>query len=171
VNVLREIGAASRYVHIASHGHFRPDSPMFSGVRLGDEYLDVYDLYQLHLPCELVTLSGCGTGLNVLAKGDELLGLERGLLFAGAKCVLLTMWDIHDASTALLMPLFYQALQQHGDKVEALRHAQQSIRSSFPHPYHWAAFVLAGNPFCRPASKVSQPVYQTGDELDFRSRG
>src|SRR6266581_515015 len=58
--------------------------PSFSAFRLGESYLSLYDLYQLHLQADLVTLSGCATGLNVVAAGDELLGLIRGLLFAGA---------------------------------------------------------------------------------------
>ena len=60
--VLRTSGRDSRIVHIASHGHFRPENPMFSGIRLGDTYLNVYDLYRLRLRADLVTLSGCATG-------------------------------------------------------------------------------------------------------------
>ena len=81
--VLREKGADSRFVHIATHGWFRQDNPMFSSISLGDSHLNLFDLYQLNLPCELVTLSGCGTGLNMVVGGDELLGLVRGLLYAG----------------------------------------------------------------------------------------
>jgi CHAT domain-containing protein len=82
--VLREKGAGSRFLHIAAHGFFRPDNPMFSGIRLGDSYLTLYDLYNLKLPAEMITLSACVTGLNVIAAGDELLGLARGLFRAGA---------------------------------------------------------------------------------------
>lgn len=145
VSVLRDKGPSSRYIHIASHGHFRSDSPLFSGVMLGREHLDVYDLYQLRLPAELVTLSGCGTGLNVLAKGDEQLGIERGLLYAGAQCLLLTMWDVHDGSAAAFIRLFYEGLTAHGDKGVALRQAQRRLREQYPHPYDWAPFVLVGN--------------------------
>ena len=63
--VLREKGAQSRFVHIATHGWFRQDNPMFSSISLGDSQLNLFDLYQLALPCELVTLSGCGTGLDI----------------------------------------------------------------------------------------------------------
>ena len=82
---LRTKGVESRLIHIATHGTFRQDNPMFSGIRLGTSYLNLYDLYQLKLEAELVTLSGCATGLNVVAAGDELLGLIRGLLHAGAR--------------------------------------------------------------------------------------
>ena len=64
---------------------------MFSSVRLADSHLNMYDLYQFELPVELFTLSGCGTGLSVVAGGDELLGLMRGLLYAGAESLLLDL--------------------------------------------------------------------------------
>src|SRR5450756_2216936 len=109
--VLRERGAQSRFVHIATHGWFRQDNPMFSSISLGDSHLNLFDLYQLNLPCELVTLSGCGTGLNMVVGGDDLLGLVRGLLYAGAQGVLVTLWDVNDRSTAEFMKLFYEALK------------------------------------------------------------
>ena len=90
-------------MHIATHGMFRRDNPMFSSIRLGDGPLSVYDLYELRLSAELVTLSGCGTGLSVVVGGDEQLGLVRGLLYAGARAVLLTLWDAYDSSTADFM--------------------------------------------------------------------
>jgi len=142
--VLRDIGSRSRVIHIATHGHFREDNPMFSGIRLGDGHLSLYDLYHLKLPAELITLSGCATGQNALAAGDELLGLVRGLLYAGAHSLLLTMWDVHDGSTTEFMKLFYGRLLQHRDKARALQEAAQTLRQSYPHPYYWAPFMLVG---------------------------
>ena len=81
---------SSKLIHIATHGTFRPDNPMFSGIRLGDGYLHLYELYHMQLSAELLTLSGCATGLNVIAAGDELVGLIRGALYAGARSLLLT---------------------------------------------------------------------------------
>jgi len=140
--VLREYGARSRFVHIATHGWFRQDNPMFSSISLGDRQLSLFDLYQLSLPAELVTLSGCGTGLNVVVGGDELLGLKRGLLYAGAQSILLTLWDVHDQSTAEFMKLFYSRLKSNGNKAEAVQHAMAEIRKAYPHPFYWAPFVL-----------------------------
>jgi CHAT domain-containing protein len=143
--VLRERGPASRFVHIATHGWFRQDNPMFSSIRLGNSTLSLFDLYQLDLPCELVTLSGCGTGLNVVVGGDELLGLVRGLLYAGAQGVLVTLWDVNDRSTAEFMQLFYESLKSNGrNKAEAVRQAMREIRKEYPHPFYWAPFVLVG---------------------------
>ena len=117
---------------------------MFSGVRLGTSYLSLYDLYHLRLPVELITLSGCATGLNVVAAGDELLGLVRGLLYAGAQSLLLTLWEVHDRSTADFMTSFYRRLQQQGNKALALQGAMLELRDQSPHPYFWAPFELVG---------------------------
>jgi CHAT domain-containing protein/tetratricopeptide (TPR) repeat protein len=141
---LRDKGLQTRLIHIATHGRFRQDNPMFSGIRLGDAYLSLYDLYQLKLNADLVTLSGCATGMNVVTPGDELLGLVRGLLFAGAHSVLLSLWDVHDQSTADFMAFFYRRLQGTNDKASALQGAMIELRERYPHPYHWAPFTLTG---------------------------
>jgi len=141
---LRTEGVRSRLIHIATHGHFRQDNPMFSGIRLGSSYLSLYDLYQLRLEAELVTLSGCATGLNVVAAGDELLGLIRGLLYAGAQSLLLTMWDVNDRSTAKFMSSFYAKLGRGQTKHLALQAAAAELREHYPHPYYWAPFLLIG---------------------------
>jgi CHAT domain-containing protein len=117
---------------------------MFSGIRLGDAYLNLYDLYQLKLDAELVTLSGCATGMNVVTPGDELLGLVRGLLHAGAHSLLLTLWDVHDQSTADFMARFYRLCQDGLSKASALQGAMIELRERHPHPYYWAPFTLIG---------------------------
>jgi tetratricopeptide (TPR) repeat protein len=144
INVLRTVGASSRIIHIATHGVFRRDNPMLSTVRLGDSYVNIYDFYELSLPVELLTLSGCSTGLSVIAAGDELLGLIRGLLTTGAEALLLSLWDVHDQTTARLMASFYREIRGHRDKGEALRNAMLELRETHPHPYYWAPFVLVG---------------------------
>ncbi|MFB3812664.1 MAG: CHAT domain-containing protein [Terriglobales bacterium] len=147
---LAELAASSRFVHIATHGFFRQDNPLFSAIRLGDSYLSLHDLYRLNIPAELVTLSGCGTGLTVVAEGDELRGLMRGLLCAGAQSLLLSLWDVNDRSTTALMQAFYRGLLANGDKAEALRQAMLHLRRQCPHPYHWAPFILVGKFESRP---------------------
>jgi CHAT domain-containing protein len=142
--VLRERGPRSRLVHIATHGYFRQDNPMFSGIRLSGSYLNLYDFYNLRLPVELVTLSGCATGVNVIAPGDELVGLVRVLLYAGAQSLLLSLWDVHDRSTAEFMNLFYRYWMDQGDKARALQSAMRELREDYPHPYYWAPFVIIG---------------------------
>jgi CHAT domain-containing protein len=145
--VLKEKGPNCRLIHIATHGFFRPDSPMFSGIRLGDTFLTLYDLYSLSLPVDLITLSGCSTGLNVVAAGDELIGLVRGLLTAGARTLLLTLWDVDDHSTAQFMKAFYARCGTGANRASALRESMQELRERYPHPYYWAPFVLVGKVF------------------------
>ena len=105
---LRTQGRDSRLVHIATHGYFRQDNPMFSSIRLGDTHLSLCDLAHFRIPAELVVLSGCATGLNVVTPGDELMGLVRGLLQAGAQSLILSLWDVHDESTKDFMIGFYR---------------------------------------------------------------
>jgi CHAT domain-containing protein len=142
---LQTRGEHSRFIHVATHGFFRRDNPMFSSIRLGDGPLSVYDLYQFRLSAELVALSGCGTGLSVVVGGDEQLGLVRGLLYAGAHAVLLTLWDAYDGSTAEFMTTFYQQLNKGRTKAQAAQHGMRTLRESRPHPFYWAPFVLIGD--------------------------
>jgi CHAT domain-containing protein len=142
--ILRQRAATSRVIHIATHGHFRQDNPMFSGIKLGDSYLHLYELYQLRLSAELLTLSGCSTGLNVITAGDELLGLIRGALYAGAKALLLTLWDVHDETASRFMINFYQRLRSAPNKAQALAGAMKELRESHPHPYYGAPFFIVG---------------------------
>ncbi|MGC2197448.1 MAG: CHAT domain-containing tetratricopeptide repeat protein, partial [Terriglobales bacterium] len=143
-DTLRTQGRSSRMVHIATHGYFRQDSPMFSSIRLGDTHLSLCDLAHLRLPAELIVLSGCATGLNVVTPGDELMGLVRGLLQAGAQSLMLSLWDVHDQSTKEFMIGFYTRLQQGLSKARAMQATMLELRQSHPHPYHWAPFSLIG---------------------------
>jgi CHAT domain-containing protein/Tfp pilus assembly protein PilF len=142
--VLKTRGSQSALLHIATHGTYRQDNPMFSGIRLGDGYLNLYDLYQMRLSARHVTLSGCATGMNFVAAGDELLGLQRGLFCAGASSLLLSLWDVHDRSTAELMQSFYKGYMETGNMALSLQSAMKQLRQKNPHPYFWAPFVLVG---------------------------
>jgi len=142
--VLRTHGRNSRVVHIATHGYFRQDNPMFSSIRLGTSHLSLYDLSYLQLPADLIVLSGCATGLNVVSPGDELMGLVRGLLQAGAQSLVLSLWDVHDESTKEFMIGFYTRLQAGLTKPKAMQATMQELRRSYPHPYYWAPFSLIG---------------------------
>ena len=106
--------------------------------------LTLADLYNLSMNADLVTLSGCGTGLSAVVGGDELVGLMRGLLHAGARSVLLTMWQVDDYSTAEFMGRFYRLLGEGRNRADAVADAMRAVRSRFPHPYYWAPFVLIG---------------------------
>jgi CHAT domain-containing protein len=139
---LREALAGADVLHLACHGQFRADSPYFSALHLGDGPLTVRDAAMLPLKAKLVTLSACETGMSKVAPGDELLGLLRGFLLAGAPRVLSTHWTVDDASTATLMARFYRGVLAGARPAAALRAAQQALAHEQPHPYHWAAFAL-----------------------------
>jgi CHAT domain-containing protein/predicted negative regulator of RcsB-dependent stress response len=143
-SVLRDLGPKVDLIHISTHGQFRRDNPMFSNIQLGDGPLTLYDLYDMQLDSALVALSGCSTGMNVIAPGDELLGLQRGLLYAGASSMLLSLWDVNDRTTSELMAAFFRRLTKVKQAALALQGAMQEIRSRYAHPYFWAPFMLVG---------------------------
>jgi len=144
-SLLDREGIHARLIHISTHGVFRRDNPALSAVRLGDGYLNLTDLYELNLPVELITLSGCGTGLAEVGAGDEVVGLSRGLLSAGARSALVTLWDVQDQITARFMRLFYHQWSVQGNKAMAINSAMKEIRTSHSHPYFWAPFILIGS--------------------------
>ncbi len=139
----------SSLIHLATHGHSRLDAPNFSSVLLADGQLNTLDVFNLDLVgCELVTLSGCETGLSLSGGGDEQIGLGRAFLAAGASSLVMSLWPVEDAATNILMQFFYRNLLAGESKVQALRHAQRTLMHYAPHyahPYYWAAFRLVGN--------------------------
>ena len=134
----------SDLLHLACHGRFRPDNPLFSALRLADGWLTVHDAYGLDLRCQLVALSACETGVSAVAPGDELMGLARGFFMAGAPSLLVSQWAVDDAATAELMTDFYGLLQGGAGPSAALRHAQLAALERRPHPFFWASFTLLG---------------------------
>ncbi len=135
---------AFRYLHFATHAVFRNDNPLFSGLRLADGWLTAHDLYRRRLDCSLATLSACRTGVSLVASGDEVLGLARGFLHAGARGVVLSLWAAHDKATAELMCAYYASMVGGMGRAAALRAAQKTVRACYTHPYYWAAFALIG---------------------------
>src|SRR6266702_1218612 len=118
----------SPIIHLATHGQSRLDAPNFSYVRLADGQLNAIDAFSLDLQhCELVTLSGCETGLALSGGGDEQLGLGRAFLAAGADSLVMSLWPVEDNATNELMQLFYQYLLRGDTRVQALRAAQCSL--------------------------------------------
>jgi CHAT domain-containing protein len=137
----------SQVLHIAAHGQYRIDQPDFSYIQLGDGQLLTDDLLQFDLSYELVTLSACETGRANVAAGDELIGLGRGFLYAGAGALVASLWRVDDTVTVQWMDKFYGALQSGQSKAAALRFASLNILGEQPglHPAFWGAFQLIGN--------------------------
>jgi CHAT domain-containing protein len=144
VAALREHAPSADLLHLACHGQFRPDSPLFSSLKLGDGWLTVRDAYPLDVGASLVTLSACETGVSAVAPGDELLGLVRGFFYAGAPSLLLSLWTVDDEATAELMKDFYTTLRAGARPAAALRAAQLRQMRERPHPFFWSPFVLTG---------------------------
>ena len=135
-------------IHFASHGKFNADSPLESGLYLArdatnDGVLTVGELYSMTLNADLVTLSACETGLGKVARGDDVVGLARGFLYAGSRSIVASLWSVDDEATGILMKRLYDNLKKI-PKDESLRQAQIKTRQQFPHPYYWAAFQLSG---------------------------
>jgi CHAT domain-containing protein len=107
-------GGRYRFLHFACHGRFNPRFPLASGLVLADGILDGLNiLEQVRLDADLVTLSGCETGLSALRRGDELIGLVRAFMRAGTPSVLVSLWPVDDLSTCILMEQFYRELTSH----------------------------------------------------------
>ncbi len=143
---LNNLCAAFDVVHLACHGKFRPDNPLFSALELFRENLTVRDVRGLDLNDKLVVLSACETGLNRVENGDELIGLMRGFWAAGATSLVMSLWTVNDATTQKLMVDFYRHLRAgRCEPAQALRKAQIEVMKLNPHPYFWSSFILCGH--------------------------
>ncbi|MBK6798925.1 MAG: CHAT domain-containing protein [Acidobacteria bacterium] len=151
-NALKEY----RYLHFATHGLLDSENPGLSAMVLSlldeqgnpqDGFLRADEIYNLKLPAELVVLSACQTGLGKEIKGEGLVGLTRGFMYAGAARVVVSLWSVNDKATAELMARFYQKMLKDGQPpAAALRSAQIEMwkQKQWQSPYYWAAFVLQG---------------------------
>ena len=144
-----------RYLHFAAHGVIDEDNPMRSGIVLSrvaqsneDGTLQMNEVMRLKLGAEVVTLSACRTGLGKVMNGEGVIGLTRAFQYAGAKDVVVSLWNVNDVATSELMKAFYQNLTRGLRKDEALRQAKlqflHGARGTWKHPYFWAPFVLNG---------------------------
>lgn len=143
-------------VHFATHGLLDPKRPEHSGLVLStvdrdgralDGFVGLRNIYELHAPVNMVVLSACQTALGKDVRGEGLIGLTRGFMYAGASSVVASLWKVDDEATAVLMREFYVNLLRNGaTPAEALRAAQNSVRQrpEWRAPYYWAAFTLQG---------------------------
>jgi CHAT domain-containing protein len=148
--------AQYRNVHFATHGVLKSDRPELSGLVLSlynqrgerqDGFLRLNDIYNLQLDADLVVLSACQTALGKEIRGEGLVGLTRGFMYAGTARVLASLWSVEDRATAELMGNFYRGMfREHLSPAAALRKAQLEMArsSSWKSPYYWAGFSLQG---------------------------
>ena len=145
-----------RIVHFATHGLLNSEHPELSGLVLSlvdengkaqDGFLRMHEIYNLRLPADVVVLSACQTGLGKEIRGEGLVGLTRGFMYAGAKRVVASLWQVDDLATAELMKRFYRGMLKDGLRpAAALRAAQVEMmkQKRWSSPYFWAAFVIQG---------------------------
>jgi CHAT domain-containing protein len=150
VAAVQQLAPSCRLLHLATHGRFQSDNPLFSGLSLEDGELTTFDIFNLQLSMALVVLSACETARAKVSSGDELLGLSRAFLYAGAQSLLLSQWKVADTATQQLMAAFYQQLLQGVAKGQALRAAQQTLlhqqaEPALAHPFFWSALFLIGD--------------------------
>ncbi|HKO98587.1 MAG TPA: CHAT domain-containing tetratricopeptide repeat protein [Pyrinomonadaceae bacterium] len=143
-------------VHFATHGFFNSEHPELSGIVLSmiqpdgskiNGFMALQDIYKLDLSAQLVVLSACDTALGKDMKGEGLVSLTRGFMYAGSKSVVTSLWKVDDRATAQLMKHLYESMLRDGmTPAAALRSAKQKIRreKSWSEPFFWAGFVLHG---------------------------
>jgi len=145
-----------RIIHFATHGLLNSEHPELSGMVFSlvdargkpqNGFLRLHEIYNLNLPAELIVLSACQTGLGKDVKGEGLIGLTRGFMYAGAKRVVASLWQVDDSATAELMQRFYAKMFRDGLRpAAALREAQVEMwkQNKWKMPYYWAGFTLQG---------------------------
>jgi CHAT domain-containing protein len=156
-----------RYIHFATHGLADENAPERSCLLLAqnstvkpqatmpfdlptmsakdDNLLSAAEFYSMELDADLVVLSACQSGVGRIREGEGIIGLKRGLLYAGARNLLVSQWNVNDASTAELMTKFYSKILAGQSNRQALREAKlELLNSQFACPHYWSAFVLVG---------------------------
>lgn len=145
-----------RIVHIATHGFLNGSNPALSGLLLSkvdakgqprDGLVLSHEIYGMNLSADLVVLSACRTGLGKDVRGEGIIGLTRGFMYAGARRVVVSLWSVDDQATAELMGRFYESmLRGRRPPAAALRTAQVAMwnEGKYRFPYYWAAFVVQG---------------------------
>jgi len=149
---------ASRFkiIHLAMHGILNSSAPMMSalaftenGDSLEDNFLYAYEISQMELNANLVVLSACETGLGKFEQGEGVISLARSFMYAGVPSLVVSLWQVNDYSTALIMQQFYRYLSEGMPKNEALRQAKldyiQKTKGAAVHPAYWSPFIQLGD--------------------------
>ena len=145
-----------RIIHLAMHGLANQEQPLYSklafnetGDTVEDGLLYTYELYNMQLNAELVVLSACETGYGKSIKGEGIMSMARGFMYAGSPSVVYTLWKVDDRASSQLMSYFYEALSRGIAKDKALQQARirymKETEGIKTHPFYWSGFVLTGN--------------------------
>ncbi len=152
----KQLAGKYSIIHLATHALVEDNNPEFSRLMFGqdtllgeDGKLYSYELYNLRLNAELVTLSACNTGTGKLQEGEGMMSLARGFMYAGCPSLVVSLWSVSDKSTAEVIKLFYEGLKRGLPKDEALQQAKKIYLSQADpleaNPIYWGGFVLVGN--------------------------
>lgn len=141
------------YIHFATHGEVNLFNPELSGLYMNDEdtasdagIMQVGSIYSLSLNADMVTLSSCESGLGKIINGEGIMGFTRAFTYAGAKSIVVSLWNVNDQATSLLMKKFYKGTFKKQSKSSALQKSQIKIlkNKKTEAPYYWAPFILYG---------------------------
>jgi CHAT domain-containing protein len=169
--VLTSLLTEYRIVHFATHGLIDTQHPELSGLVLSiarpdgsleNGYLKLHDIYGLKMAADVTVLSACDTALGKDVKGEGLIGLTRGFIYAGSKSVVASLWKVDDRATAVLMKHFYEKMLRDGlPPAAALRSAKEIVRQQpgWSAPYFWAGFVIQGEYLEPIESQHAQPLH------------
>lgn len=152
----REMASEFSILHLAMHGLIDRTNPEFSGLAMSedqsreqDNFLYAYEIKKLPLNADLVVLSACETGIGKYQRGEGVVSIGRGFIYAGAPALLMTLWSLNDDSGAFIMKEFYENLHEGMPKDEAIRQAKLKyltyVAPEYAHPFMWAAFVSVGD--------------------------
>lgn len=155
-------------IHLAMHGLLDEKNPILSSLAftenydsLEDNFLQAYEISHLQLSAQLVVLSACETGFGKFKNNEGVMSLGRAFMYAGVPSLVISMWQVNDASTSTIMQSFYKYLSQGDDKALALSKAKkdyiESVTGIAAHPAFWAAFIQMGN---------SQPIHISTHKSD-----
>lgn len=151
-------GSEYKILELATHALVSDAEPLYSKIALwdavdsirSDEWLYVHEVYNLKLDADLVSLSGCRTGLGTLTSGEGFIGFNQAFSFAGAASLLMSFWPAEDEATSSVLNVFYNDLNKGFSRAEALRHAKlqylETAHELKRSPHYWASFTLWGNP-------------------------
>ena len=156
-----------RILHLAMHALVEDGDPMFSGFvfpaedSTQAEWLYAHELYPMELDADMVVLSACNTGFGKLRKGEGIMSLSRAFAFAGCPSMLMSLWQLPDEQTSIVMEFFYEGLKAGLSKDEALRQAKlsylaQTETAEYMHPFYWAGLVILGD---------EQPLFSSIDPI------
>ncbi|MEL7531355.1 MAG: CHAT domain-containing tetratricopeptide repeat protein [Bacteroidota bacterium] len=152
----KSLASQHQIIHLSSHAKVNDEDPLYSQIAFSqsqsgseDGVITVAELFDMHLPAEMIVLSACETGIGKLFKGEGISSQAKGFAFAGAKSIITTLWSINDAASAELMPGFYHYLKEGERKDIALHKAKldyiKQTDQIGAHPFYWAGFVPIGN--------------------------